>query len=183
MSIQPCMIGDTERRRTFWTTQPCESDELCRNTCGASYGTKFVAGNGRGKSIQTNDYVRSLALNILLTSGRRPDAPCGYRPGVRGGHWSDSYRPREYQATSGSLIATLNSHKSIADALSELRALVKFDMQKLVAYKVATNVEVIAEYLGNNAAKLTIKIVGFAGETTNVGATLARVKNSWAWET
>lgn len=183
MPVEPCNVTTSSRRRTFWTTRPCSTDALCRNVCGASHGLAFVPGNGRQRSIATDNYVRSLALNILLTAGRRPDAPCGYRPGARGGHWSDSYRAREYQASSGSLIATLNAHKSIADALSELKALVKFDMQKLVAYKVATAVDVAAEYLGNNAAKLTIKIMGFAGETTNVGATLTRVKNSWAWET
>lgn len=183
MPIEPCTIGATERRRTFWTTQPCGSDQLCRNLCGASYGLKFNPQVGAARSISTADWVRGLALNILLTDGRRPDAPCGYRPGTRGGHWSDSYRSAEYQGKAGSLIATLNAHKSIADALAELRALVKFDMQKLVAYKVATSVDVAAEYLGNNAAKLTIKIFGFAGEETRVGATLTRVKNYWAWET
>lgn len=183
MAIESCGISSTERRRTFWTTQPCGADELCGNQCGSQYGLKLVDQPGNFRSIATDNYVRSLALNILLTDGRRPDAPCGYRPGARGGHWSDSFRPAEYAGTTGSLIATLNAHKSIADALAELKAIVKFDMQKLVAYGIATAVEVDAEYLGNNAAKLNIKIMGFAGETTNVGATLTRVKNSWAWET
>lgn len=183
MAIESCTIGVAERRRTFWTTQPCGSDDLCGNNCGSQYGLKLVDHPGNARSIATDNYVASLALNILLTDGRRPDAPCGYRPGVRGGHWSDSFRPSEYAGKSGSLIATLNAHKSIADALAELKALVKFDMQKLVAYKVATAVEVDAEYIGNNAAKLTIKIMGFAGEAVTVGATLTRVKNSWAWET
>lgn len=183
MPVEPCNISTSERRRTFWTTRPCGVDTLCRNNCGSDYGVRLTAPDNGYRSIETDDFVKSLALNILLTTGRRPDAPCGYRPGARGGHWSDSFRPREYQANAGSLIATLNAHKSIADALAELKALVKFDMQKLVAYKVATAVEVAAEYAGNNAAKLTIKIMGFAGETVNVGATLTRVKNSWAWET
>jgi phage gp46-like protein len=183
MPIEPCTVSTTARRRTFWTTQPCDSDELCRNTCGSQYGLKHGAVERGFRSIVTDDFVRSLALNILLTHGRRPDAPCGYRPGARGGHWSDSYRPREYQGTAGSMIATLNSHKSVDDALAELRALVKYDMQRLVTYQVATAVDVAAEYLGNNAAKLTIKIFGFAGDVVSVGATLTRVKNSWAWET
>lgn len=183
MPYEPCIASTTDRRRTFWTTQPCGADELCGNQCGSEYGLKLNPSVDGFRSISTADYVKSLALNILLTDGRRPDAPCGYRPGVRGGHWSDSFRPQEYRGTAGSLIATLNSHKSIADALAELKALVKFDMQKLVAYGVATSVDVAADYVGNNAAKLTIKIIGFAGETVNVGATLTRVKNSWAWET
>jgi len=183
MLIDPCAVSPQQRRRTFWTTQACGVDQMCRNNCGASYGLKISDPERGYRSISTASWVQSLALNILLTNGRRPDAPCGYRPGVRGGHWSDSYRDREYQGTAGSMIATLNAHKSIADAISELKALVKFDMQKLVAYKVATSVDVDVSYIGNNAVKLVIKIIGMAGENVNVGASLTRVKNSWAWET
>lgn len=179
-----CHPGLTDRQRTFWTTQPCaEKGSLCGNNCDDSYGLKLVEVGEDQATIDNSDYVRSLALNILMTDGRRPDAPCGYRPGVRGGHWSDSFRKPEYAATAGSLIATLNAHKSIGEAVNELQALVQYDMQKLVKYGVATAVEVKAEYVGSNVVNLAIKINGFAGDAVAVGASLVRVKNAWAWET
>jgi phage gp46-like protein len=183
MPVEPCIMPTNARQRTFWTTQVCEQGELCGGKCDDTHGLKIVEGLDNTGTIATNEWVRSLALNILLTSGRRPDAPCGWRPGVRGGHWSDSFRPAEYAGASGSMVATLNAHKSISDALAELSAFVKFDMQKLVGYGVATRVDVDAEYLGNNRAKVTVKILGFAGEQVSVGASLTRVKNAWAWET
>lgn len=184
MAQANCSGGLTDRQRVFWTTQPCaDKGSLCGNSCDDTNGLKIVEVGEEQATIDNSNYVRSLALNILLTDGRRPDSPCGWRPGARGGHWSDSFRSAEHAGTAGSLIATLNAHKSIADAVQELRALVAYDMQKLVKYGVATSVEVNAEYVGSNVVNLAIKINGFAGEMVSVGASLTRVKNAWAWET
>lgn len=183
MALDLCNVDISARQRVFWTTQACATGDLCGEKCDDVNGLKIVEANGGYATIDNSNYIRSVALNILLTEGRRPDSPCGWRPGTRGGHWSDSYRSTEYAGTAGSLIATLNAHKSIMDAMAELRALVTYDMQKLVKYGLATSVEVDAEYTGSNVVKLAIKINGFAGEQVSVGASLTRVKNAWAWET
>src|SRR5688572_27723175 len=119
MARENCNVSISDRQRTFWTTQACSTGELCNDKCDDVNGLKVVDANGGYATIDNSNYVRSLALNILLTDGRRPDAPCGWKPGARGGHWSDSYRSGEYSGTAGSLIATLNAHKSIMDAVSE----------------------------------------------------------------
>lgn len=188
-----CPVAIPDRRRTFWTTQACSTDALCGDTCETSYGLQMYCPDGdacsanhvpeQRRSFVTSDWVRSLALNILLTAGRRENKGCGYRPGARGGHWSDSYRSSSYPGTAGSNIGLLDAQGSIAEAIAQLRAIVKHDMTKLVTYGVATGVDVSAEYSGNNTAKLDIKIYGVAGETVKVGASLSRVKNDWAWLT
>lgn len=190
-----CNTPSIGRRRSFWTTQLCDTfiDE-CGNECGR-YGLQLYCPEDpedfrckehdtptKTRSIRTNDWVKSLALNILLTNGRRADAVCGWKPGTRGGHWSDSYRNGIGEgSTAGSLVRDLHSHGRVADAISELRAIVEYDMQKMVTYGIAQSVEVEVTYKGANTAQVDITIYGVDGETNNVGMTATRNKNSWLW--
>lgn len=185
-ALKECGTPLAGRRRVFWTTQPCRTQVSdCGDQC-ADYGLQLECPNapdcvsyapGRARTIRTTEWVRGLVLNILLTDGRRADTSCGWRPGTRGGHWSDSFRKQS--GASGSSIRYLKAHGRVAEAISELLAIVKRDMQKLIDYGVATGVDVIAEYVGGNRAKLSITVYGQDGETTNVGVSGQRSSNSW----
>lgn len=186
--LENCKLPLAGRRRIFWTTQPCRTAvDACGNEC-ADYGIELECPNGgncveyapgRGRTVKTTEWVRGLVLNILLTDGRRADTSCGWRPGTRGGHWSDSFRTQP--GASGSSIRYLKSHGRIADAIAELLAFVKHDLHKLVTYGVASSVEVTAEYAGANVAKLAITVFGLNGEATKVGISGERKANAWVW--
>jgi phage gp46-like protein len=174
------------RRRVFWTSQYCgERESACGDEC-ANVGLAYVCPDGgecrtrtpgRARTIRTTDWVRGLVLNILLTDGRRADTSCGWRPGTRGGHWSDGYRVKP--GHSGSSIRYLSAHGRASDAIAELLAIVKRDMARLIDYGVATAVDVKAEYVKNNRAKLEITVYGRDGETALVGVMGQRASNSW----
>jgi phage gp46-like protein len=189
--MNDCLIAPvTGRRRTFWTTQPCLSVvDACGSEC-ETHGLVYACSDGgdcinyapgKQRTIVTSDWVRGLALNILLTDGQKDDTPCGWRPNARGGHWSDGYR--ENAGNSGSRVRYLKAHGRIADAIAELITIVRHDMQKLVSYGVAKSVDVTASYLGSNRAKLEINVFGDGGSSVNVGISGTRIANSWVWNT
>lgn len=193
-----CATAPIGRRRTFWTTQPCGTRTVCGSEC-ATFGLSIYrvddqcglkcdntgelgckASNEQvERSIANNDYVRSLALNILLTNGRKPDTACGYRAGQRGGHWSDSFR--DDGLTAGSLLRTLPSSGSIRDSVNLARAYAQADLSKLVTMGYAASVDVQSKYLGGNAMSLDAVIYGQAGLTSNVGIIGSRSTNAWVW--
>lgn len=173
----------TGRRKLFWTTQPdaCGTTENCFGECGAPGLVSYIP-LGRtdgGRTFRTNDYVRSLALNILLTDGRHEDVPCGYRPGARGGHWSDSFR--EDGITSGTNVRYLKPQKSVSDTVKIIQEYLRNSMQKLVRYGVATSVTVECTYAGGGVIDAVIIIFGTDGLTSRVGITGSRLENSWVW--
>lgn len=186
--MEVCRTPVTGRRRTFWSTQPCDIVRECGDNC-ETHGIKIVCNDqlcrppSKGASISTDNWIRGLALNILLTDGKRPDTFCGWRPGSRGGHWSDSFRDNIGQnLTSGSLAGTLQSHGTVTAAVAELRAILQNDMQKLVTYGVAESVSVDVKYLGANKVSVDIDIFGVGGEVNNVGIVGQRSENSWLWD-
>lgn len=173
----------TGRRKLFWTTQPaaCGVQTDCVGDCGSSGLLSYVP-EGRtdnARTFRTNDYVRSLALNILLTDGRKEDKACGYRPGSRGGHWSDSFRTDGL--SSGTNVRYLQPQKSINDTVLLVQEHLRVSMQKLVNYGVATAVSVTCTYAGNGIIDAVIIIIGTNGQTSRVGITGSRLENSWVW--
>lgn len=176
-----CDFINSDRRKKFWTTQPegCGSYENCGGACGSP--GLIPVDSESGRTIANNDWVRGLALNILLTNGRQPSTPCGYRPGTRGGHWSDSFRGDSQ--TSGSLLRTVPAKGSIRDQMKLIRSFAEADLSKLILYKVATRVEVEASYRGSNIIDLIVRIYGQNSEVTKVGITGSRLQNSWVWDT
>lgn len=175
-----CGVTTGELRKPFWVTQPdaCGSDEYCRQSCGVS-GLKFVD-NDEGRTIDTTAYVRGLALNILLTNGRKQDSVCGHKPGSRGGHWSDSFR--KDGGTSGSRVRYIPNTYSINETVGLVRAFIAADMQKLVMYGIAVSVDVEVKYAGNNRLACVITINGYGDTSTRVGVSGQRLSNSWVWD-
>lgn len=174
-----CFVGLADRRQIFWATQPAACGEV--NGCFTECGKPGLQINsvGNAKTIAKSDYVRGLALNILLTDARREDTLCGYRPGARGGYWADSFRSdRGY---SGSRLRQLTSTGSIRESLALIRAFAEADLSKLIAYGVATSVSVTVEYLGRSAVSLVAVITGQSNDVTRVGVTGTRLSNSWVW--
>lgn len=108
-----------------------------------------------------------------------PDTACGYRPGARGGHWSDSFR--KDGLTAGSLLRTLGTFGRINDQVNLARAYAQADMQKLVTMKIAESVDVKATYGGGRSINLDITVYGRGGEITRVGLTGAPTGNEWRW--
>lgn len=173
------LVGD--RRRLFWATQPhaCGSLKNCGQECGTP-GLAIVP-KGDGASISTENYVRGLVYNILFTDGRKALVTCGYTPGTRGGHWSDSFRPDQGQY-SGSLMRFVKSTGRVRDDLALIKAAAEFDLRKLISYGVATQVEVTVTYAGRGRADLVAIVTGPSGETATVGASGSTIDNAWVWK-
>lgn len=169
-------------RRIFWTTQPdaCGMQEPCDNSrfeCGRP-GLSLLSSE-QGATFATNDWVRSLAINMLMTDARRLDTRCGHRPGTMNGHWSESYNPGgEYI---GSRLRYIPATTSIREATQLIKAEVISTMQKLVNYGVAVAVEVVAEYQGNGLIFIEVDILGVGDDRTKVGMSAQRGTTSWAW--
>lgn len=175
-----CVSGSQERRRRFWVTQAnaCSPEVTNCDTC-ARPGLNLICNDVGQITINTDNYVTGLALNILLTDARKPDDGCGYTPGTRGGFWADSFRVDGLG--SGSKLRQIPVNKSVRDIVSLAKAYAQDDLKKLVAYGVAKSVKVETEYKGSNRVALDITIEGEDGTVSRVGVLGERIKNSWVW--
>lgn len=175
-----CANLSGDRRKLFWATQPhaCGSVLSCGKECGTP-GLAIDPVPG-GATIKTSDYVRGLVYNILLTDGRKALTTCGYTPGTRGGHWSDSFR--QDSNYSGSLFRFVKPSGRVRDDLAAIQAAAEFDLRKLVVYGVATSIKVAVDYIGRGKAAMVVTIVGPSGETATVGATGTTIDNAWVWK-
>lgn len=169
-------LKPTELRRIFWVTQPSAKGtrEDCDLTCGEAGLEITEAG-----IINNVEYVRGLALNILLTDGRREDTICGFRPGRRGGFWADSFRTDN--ARSGAQYRYVQPQGSVLQTLGIIRAYVQQDLQKLVTYGVAKSVSVTSEYVGKGVANMVATIITPGGSEVRVGVSGSRARNQWVW--
>lgn len=167
------------QRKLFWTTQPdgCGVMESCDTDC-ARAGLELVE-QETGSSFVTTDWIRSLALNILLTDQRREATTCGHRPGTMNGHWSESFME------DGAPVGTKVRYISFAASIIEVTQLIKAELQnaltKLIKYGIAVSVTVEAEYLGKGIIKVDVEILSVHGQTARVGMTAQRTNNTWAW--
>lgn len=196
------------RRRTFWTTQPggggfsasecgdaaCGIPSLAFNNIDANCGhcqccpgpainptceTQAKVLRASPRSFVTNDWVRSLVLNILMTDGKLPNKACGHRPGAQGGHWSESFRTDKQKI--GTLIRATPTTTSIRDAVALIKAQLVSDMSRLIVVGVASSVNVVADYIGGSRMSVNIEVVGQDGALARVGLTGKRLQNSWVW--
>lgn len=167
-------------RRSFWTTQPAacgvESDSCA--SCG-EVGLTLNCGAGGGATFATNDYVRGLALNILLTDGQSPSSECGFPPGSRGGYWADSFRTDN--ENSGSRFRFADATGSMSQQIALLKSFAQKDLDKLVTYGVVASVKVDIAYRGGNRASMSVVFVGRDGTSSNLGLVGGRLKNGWVW--
>lgn len=173
------------RRKIFWTTQPdaCGFEETCAGDCGAP-GLVLTIPEGvtnKGRTIKNDNYVIGLALNMLLTDGRKDDTLCGHRPGARGGHWTDAYR--DDGLWSGTSIRYIQPQKNVNDTVKLIKLHTEATLAKLVRYGVASSVNVMVRYLGRGVIGNDIQIIGSNGISSRVGITGSRIENSWVWET
>lgn len=169
-----CTLGVTGTRRPFWSTQfSPEAREGCEQNCGVTC-LRLIRG-----SIATDEQVRSLILNILLTDGRRENRVCGWRPGSQGGFWADTFRNDGF--SSGTTIRDIPASGSIQDGVNLLQAFLNRDLQRLVENGVVIDVSVDAQYAGNNRVNLTITYTGPDGTNANVGVSADRLAEQWKW--
>ncbi len=200
-----CGTTSRDGRRHFWTTQPvacgtrpipdacggvsdcarpglsvqpvyddCDAQELgCyTNADGSRPPAKLI-----GATIATNDYIRSIALNILMTDQQpKPIGGCRPTPGRRGGYWADAFRTDGY--LSGSRIRQLPPAATILDSVRLAQFYAQDDLQRLVAWGLASKVTAEAVYKGGGVIALAVTIDGEQLITlsgSNAG-------NGWFWQ-
>jgi phage gp46-like protein len=172
-------------QRRFWTTQldACGSTETCEvNVACGRPGLLLQRDAEDQASFATNDWVRSIALNMLLTDARRRDSLCGHIPGTINGHWSDSFIGSGAQALGvGSHVRYVTSSSSVRDAMQMIKAEVLATLHKLIDYGIAVDVQVEATYKGSGSIFMDIQIFGTAVDPTRIGVTAQRNENAWAW--
>lgn len=176
-----CNVPVQGRRKIFWTTQPdaCGVTHHCHNDCGSSGLRSFVPQGQKGRTFATDNYVRGLAINIILTDARKEDRACGYRPGAIAGHWSDSYR--EDGKGAGTNLRDIPLTYTTSESIQLIQAYMQLSLQKLVDYGVAQSVTVAVKYAGRNNFQADIDIISTDGQNSKVGITGTRMENSWVW--
>ncbi len=181
-----CDVAPAGRRRLFWTFQQhCAHDEgVCGEDCAIPAHVlndiKDAAGNDIGGTIDVANYVRSLALSILMTDNRRTTHHCPARPGRRGGHWADCLRGDG--RASGSTIRDLPVGCNVQETLQHIRTALREDLNKMVVWGVASEIDVEADYDGGGSFTATALIRAFH-ENITVGVRGARLAGAWIWET
>jgi hypothetical protein len=190
--VFPCDTPVKSRQRHFWTTQPVACGTVpatgpgCGNECnipGLQLDKQeiYVTGN-RGASFATNDWVRSLLLNIFSTEARKFPSDCGNVPGQQGGHWSESYGDGTYIGTK---MYSNNKNlvvRNTSEAVKLFVAAVQVDAYKLVTYGVANAVNVKGTYLGNMRVMIDIEVIGPTVTDGRVNLKAQRINNQWVWE-
>jgi len=168
------------QRKLFWTTQPdsCGIQDPCGFECGRP-GLELNT-SSEGATFTTSQWVRSLAINMLMTDARKDPVLCGHTPGSINGHWSESYMD-ELKAPVGSKVRYIESALSIREVTQLVKAEVVSTLQKLIHYEIAVKVDVETEYKGDGMIFADVTITGIQGETARVGMTAKRSNNSWAW--
>lgn len=180
--LDPCLEQNVGRRRRFWTTQPdvCGEYDLCGVPC-AIPGLEYqeVAEVADGRTIKTDDWLRSLILNILNTRART-DLRCP-APTAVFGHWSESYRNDGLYIGSRLWNAAAKPYVRIADAVKANRAAIVADLAKLVALNVADSVDVEVTYRGRNRADVTITAIRLKTSTV-LRLSGEYSTDTWIWQ-
>lgn len=201
--MNSCAAADVLNRRAFWTTQPdaCGEQEACGVGCGrpglllvappdceptSSRGCPDPAAplpgctstEQQGRTFATNDWVRSLAINMLMTDARKDNTLCGTRPGWLNGHWSESY---QQGVRVGSKLRYIGKQTSTRNMVLAVKAEIMTTLQKLVDYGVATAVEVDVEYAGGGVLRANATVSVIDGQTANVAISGAMSQNRLIW--
>lgn len=172
-----CLPSDEGRRRAFWTTMDaCGQYTLCDQPCVIP-GLQYVD-KPEGRTIATEDWIRSLVLNILNTRART-DLRCPTPAGTFG-HWSENYRDdnlyigtRVYNVAEKSYIRVLDGVKAIGSA-------VRSDVGKLVIMGLADDVEVEVIYRGRSRVDIIVTVIARSIRRT-VNLTGMYSSDTWVW--
>lgn len=204
-----CRPVAPDRTRTFWTTQPdaCGTGDLCGTECGRPglsiirthldncgicaccgvnpwqpFGPCPTPREQSPRTIANTDWVRSLALNMLLTDARKADTSCGRRPGSLNGHWSESFV--EDGTKLGTALRYIDvSQGGIRDIMVKVKVALTETLQKLVSYGVAAKVDVDVTYAGRGLISAAVDIlIVHSGMNSNVALSGSYVSNQWAWQ-
>lgn len=188
-----CTTESVGRRKQFWSTQQCDAVEVCGRECGI-FGIKFstvLCGDGcdntsidgcstpTSKSISTENWVKGLIINILMTDGARPNSPCGWPAGNRGGHWSSSYR--KDSGSSGTNIRAILAGRTTSANVLALQVEAQKIADKLVSYGVVNSAKATVKYLSGMVYSLAFEYVTKGDEIKNVGFSGTRSGNSFVW--
>lgn len=175
-----CIASAQGRRRLFWSTQPeaLGREMHCQSECGIP-GLSFT-GDVNARGISNSDWVRGLAINMLMTDGREDPSACGWFPGSQGGHWSESFMTGP--TTVGTLIRTVTHRRSVSETTALIRAYALSTMERLITRGVAVKVTVEATYRGNGNFELDIEVFGTSNDIARVGLSGERLANGWVWK-
>lgn len=169
-----CFPNTTDTRHNLWTNHPgaCGAEDDC--DCGIP-GLVMD-----GASLSTEGWIVSTLLNMLMTSGKKPDSECGWNPAGRGGHWSESYITNG-PAVVGSQIQNIGQKGRVEELRALLVAHVQQTVARLQSRGVASKVEVSGEYAGSGKFRLNISVFGTRSDPSKVGFTAERLENGWVW--
>jgi phage gp46-like protein len=131
-----------------------------------------------GATINTENYVQGLVLNILGTNAAQAPSICGNIPGQRLGYWLDSIAGNK-SGSSIRYVPTLGF--TTAQAVQFIQMQADADLKKLIQYGVANSVTVTASYVGNGTIALKIVVEGVDDTTTVVNSTMTKITNAWVW--
>lgn len=177
MITDPCVQQNAGRRRIFWTTvDACGDFVMCGQQCSIP-GLKYID-KEEGRTIENDQWLRSLILNILNTRART-DERCP-SPAAVFGHWSESYRDDRLYIGSRLYNAAAKPYFKITDAVKAIGAAIQSDMGKLLVLKIADDVDVKVEYAGGNRVNVVITtLVRNVRNVLNLSGTYA--SDSWVW--
>lgn len=181
----------SNRRRRFWATQPDACPDITATVCASDCGQPGLVLDEMPadpaavdqtpfRTVSTDEWVRGLAINMLMTDGRRPDRICGYPPRGLGGHWSETFDDGATPGI-GTLMFDIDPTASVNETTNLISAFAQATLDRLVDRGVAVRVDVEASYLGGNVFQITADIIGLGNNSARVGVTGERLSNGWVW--
>lgn len=173
-----CAPDISGRRRVFWTTlDSCATYNLCGEGCSIP-GLQYVD-TAEGRTIATDDWTRSLVLNILNTRSRT-DLKCPSPAGTYG-HWSESYRDDGLYIGTRVYNAAEKTYPRIMDGVKAIGAAIRSDVGKLVILGIADDVDVEIVYLGRSRVDVVVTVVARSiHRTVNLSGIYA--SDTWMWK-
>lgn len=177
--LTPCAVPPERGRRGFFTFQVCGTVEACPGEECATVGLRRVLNGDGTTSLDTSEWVRSLAYALLLTDSAKPASECGFTCGTRGGHWSDTFRG-DGEST-GTAVRRIPASCAVGEVIAAGEAELARTFAPLVTWKVATEVSVAGTYRGSNRFDFDVKIHGDGGRVVGFNAAGARLANGWLW--
>lgn len=181
MLVDPCVDQNTGKRRIFWTTvDACGSYFQCGEECSIP-GLKYIDDDSKvegGRTIENDQWQRSLILNILNTRARAQE-PCP-TPMAVFGHWSESYRDDNLYIGTRLYETAEKPYYKITDAIKAIGAAIKADVGKLMVLGVVDKADVEVTYRGHNRVDVVITtVVRNVRHVLNLSGTY--VSDSWVW--
>ena len=156
-------------RRKFWANQVDNTKDCSTSFLDLKRKNNFGFFN-------TENKVRSLALNILFTDGEKQQTKSGYEVGSRGGHWSTTF--------TGAHVGTVwdfSSAKTKTDYAILAKSIASNSLQKLILLEIATSIKVDS-YYKDNILYLDIEIYGVNVPRTKILVQKTPLKNEWIWQ-